>query len=397
MKKRLLFLCALIALLCAFCFSAGAIKEDRPYKENKWIKIIDHVVYEYRNSPNQRPKKHYAVIDYFDTDEAANDPKIAKTVKIVDKIGKFPVTEIDVSVFDEWMDATGDWVDGTADGGCASPYTKRIVLPDSVTRLNTYAFAGFGFSSFTLPERFTVIPESTFEGCRYLRKIEIQGQLTEIRAGAFKDCVHLKAFTFPSSLKRIGGGAFRNTGLHKVSLSNKTLCDSFAFADCGSLTKVSFRTDAAQGGLAVSEGQFMGCSFLQTVVFPKNVGGIYLCDEAFRDCLNLKTVKNVSELKRIGFCAFERCWSLRMFTVPAGIEYVHPFAFLSCPALTTLYLNSENPDLLRDCQKITAETSFGEGNFIDYLRNDCMIYVQNEDMLRMVQEEALHSKAEIAA
>jgi hypothetical protein len=39
---------------------------------------------------------------------------------------------------------------------------------------------------------------------------------------------------------------------------------------------------------------------------------------------------------------------------------------------------------------------FVDGNFIDFLRNDCMIYVRNADMLRMVQEEALHSKAEIA-
>ena len=57
MKKKLLFLFTLAALLGALCFSAGAIKADRPYKESKTVKIIDHVVYEYRNSPNQRPKK----------------------------------------------------------------------------------------------------------------------------------------------------------------------------------------------------------------------------------------------------------------------------------------------------------------------------------------------------
>ena len=76
---------------------------------------------------------------------------------------------------------------------------------------------------------------------------------------------------------------------------------------------------------------------------------------------------------------------------------MHPYAFLSCIRLKTLYLNSANPNLLYDSLlHYQPWELFVDGNFIDFLRNDCMIYVRNADMLRMVQEEALHSKAEIA-
>ena len=397
MKKKLLFLFTLAALLGALCFSAGAIKADRPYKESKTVKIIDHVVYEYRNSPNQRPKKHYAVIDYFDTDEAANDPKIAKTVKIEDKIGKVPVTEISVNSYDEFMETS-------VDGGCASPYTKRIVLPDSVTRLNSFAFAGFCFSSFTLPERFTVIPTGTFAGCMFLNKLTVSEQLTAIDDMAFKDCIQLRKFNFPDTLKRIGSNAFRNAGLYKVSLPSDTSCGEYAFSHCSDLKKVTFREPEPENEkrlvirrLVISEGQFEGSWPIQTVVFPKTIDQIYILGGAFKDCENLKTIRNISKVKRIGSSAFEHCQALETFTIPKGIECVHPYAFLSCIRLKTLYLNSANPNLLYDSLlHYQPWELFVDGNFIDFLRNDCMIYVHNADMLRMVQEEALHSKAEIA-
>ncbi len=390
MKKKLLFLFTLAALLGALCFSAGAIASKRPYTESKKIKIIDHVVYQYRNIPNQ--PKHYAVIDYFDTDEAANDRKIAKTVKIVEKIGKIPVTEIQVDLPGE-----ADGVNGPKSGGRTSPLTRKLILPQSINNLHTHAFAGFtAVQSITLPDTITEIPEGTFMDCRSLRELNMSDKLTRIGDEAFKGCGCIKNLNLPETLEYIGHFAFQNSLFKKIVLPAATRFGDAVFSQCWALEKVSFRCSEKGRSCTVGEGMFSNCTGLKTVVFSKNLAKIYIDYSAFQNCWNLTTVKNLNKVKVIGNSAFASCNSLTEFTIPAGIEFVHPYAFLGCARIKTVYLNSKNPNLLMDSLAHYSDELFLDSNFIDYLRNDCMIYVKNADMLRMVQEEALHSKAEIA-
>ncbi len=392
MKKKLFFLFALITLLCAFCFSAGAIASKRPYKETKTVKIVDHVVYQLNSAGQNGKERFYAVIDYFDTDEAANDPKIAKTVKIADKIGKYPVRAIRVNLPGE-----ADGENGPSDGGCASPKTRKLVIPQSIEMLNTYAFAGFsGVRSITLPDSVTEIPEGTFMNCRSLQELHMSDKLTRIRDNAFRGCGYIKNLNLPDTLEYIGDFAFSESRFKKITLPAAAQFGDGVFSGSWALEKVSFRCTEKGKGCIVGELMFADCHNLKTVVFSKNLSAVCLDADAFENCWNLSALKNTDKVKIIGNGAFLGCYSLTEFTIPAGIEYVHPYAFLACPRIKTVYLKSENPDLLKDSLAHYNEY-FLDSSFIDFLRNDCMIYVQNEDMLRMVQEEALHSKAEIAA
>ena len=397
MKKKLLFLFTLAALLGALCFGVGAIKADRPYQESKTIKIIDHVVYKYLSHPFHEPEQYYAVIDYFDTDEAANDPKIAKTIKIVDKIGKIPVTDILVSVYSEGA------YDDVDSGHCSSSHTQNIELPQTIKDLHRYAFEGFSsLRSITLPDSIRVLGSGTFENCYQLREINMKNELTEIGHFAFWNCNQLKKFTFGDNLEQIGESAFYGSGLRSISLSASTFLDWDAFSNCENLTKVKFRANSKEQALSLAFGVFYG-SALKTVVFSKNIKDVYIGDSVFGNCRNLQTLKNISNLRMIGERAFENCTALRSFTIPKKIQYIHPYAFLSCVNLKTMYLNSKNPNLLSDSlafynqKKSEIDYDYLDCNFIDFLRNDCMIYVKNADMLRMVQEDALHSRAQIAA
>ena len=390
MKKKLFFLLTLAALMGALCFSAGAVKAKRPYTGSKTIKIINHVVYQLRNDPNQ--PKHYAVIDYFDTDEAANDAKIAKTVKIVDKIGKIPVTAIQVNLPGE-----ADGVNGPQPGGRASAKTRKLVIPQSITSLATHAFAGFSaVQSITLPDAITEIPMGTFMDCRSLRELHMSDKLTSIGDEAFKGCGSIKNFNLPETLEYIGHNAFQNSQFKKITLPAAARFGDAVFSQCWRLEKVSFRCSEKGKTCIVGEYMFSDCHDLRTVVFSKNLEKILIDYAAFQNCWNLSQVKNLDNVKIIGNSAFASCGSLTEFTIPAGIEYVHPYAFLGCPRIKTVYLNSENPNLLKDSLEHYHEL-FLDSNFIDFLRNDCVIYVKNEAMLRMVQEDALHLKAEIAA
>ena len=213
MKRKLLFILTCAALLCALCFGVGAIKADRPYKESKTIKIIDHVVYQYRSHSFHEPEQYYAVIDYFDTDEAANDPKIAKTIKIVDKIGKIPVTDILVSVYSERA------YDDVDSGHCSSSHTQNIELPKTIKNLHDYAFEGFtSLRSITLPEGVRVLGSGTFENCYQLREVHMESEPTMIGHMAFQHCKQLKSFTFGDNLEQIGESAFYGSGLYHAAV-----------------------------------------------------------------------------------------------------------------------------------------------------------------------------------
>ena len=173
------------------------------------------------------------------------------------------------------------------------------------------------------------------------------------------------------------------------------------FSNCYDLNKVTFRGDAATKELWVSGGMFAESMNLKTVVFPQGLERLVFCTSAFGECGSLQTLKNYSALKRLDYKALGDCEFLEKLTIPAGIEYVHPLALLGCARLKTVHLNSKNTNLLKDSLTFynqgLLEIGYLDCNFIDFLRNDCMIYVKNADMLRMVQEDALHSRAQIAA
>ena len=273
----------------------------------------------------------------------------------------------------------------------------------TIKDLHCYAFEGFSsLRSITLPDSIHVLGSGTFENCYQLREINMKSELTEIGHFAFWNCNQLKKFTFGDHLERIGEFAFYRSGLRSISLSASTFVDWNAFSNCENLTRVKFRaTGKKEQTLSLDFGVFNG-SALKTVVFSKNIKDVYIGSGVFGNCRNLQTLKNISNLRMIGERAFENCTALNSFTIPKKIQFIHPYAFLSCVNLKTMYLNSKNPNLLSDSltfynqKKSEIDYDYLDCNFIDFLRNDCMIYVRNADMLRMVQEEALHSKAEIA-
>ena len=117
----------------------------------------------------------------------------------------------------------------------------------------------------------------------------------------------------------------------------------------------------------VLRGAFLFCENLKTVVFPKGLERLVFCMNAFNQCASLQTLNNYKQLdyKALGDCGF-----LKSFTIPAGNESVHPLAFLGCARLKTLYLNSENTNLLKDSAAFynqgKLEIDYLDCNFIDF-------------------------------
>lgn len=90
---------------------------------------------------------------------------------------------------------------------------KRVVIPDSVTKIEDRAFEDCGkLESVKLPSGLTRIPDGTFSNCN-LKDIEIPESVTEIGSMAFYGNPLTGDFTLPEGVTEIGGDAFAYTGL----------------------------------------------------------------------------------------------------------------------------------------------------------------------------------------
>ncbi len=384
MKKRMTFCCLLAALLAFCCVFASAASTK------KTTKVVDHVVYRYYEKYGKTPA-YYAVTDFFDTAAAAKENK-KKIIRIRESIGGVPVTMIETGTYN----VDSDEIRSTHR---TSNNVREIVLPDSITYISPSAFSDFGrLKVVRFPDSITAIPDFAFRNCTSLKKVEVK-TLKRIGHQAFENCRLMYTFQFPDTLESIGERAFANTGLRKVSLPCKPYSGWGTFENCNYLTKVTFRDSIKQGAkaetLVLSSGMFQGCDYLKAVVFPKNTSGIWIENVAFESCDNLSTIKNVTKILSIDSGAFGYCWGLEKFVIPAGIQYVHPYAFLGSVKLKTVYLNSTDPTLLQRSLEKFKYFALQDGNFIDFLRNDCMIYVKTPKMKQMVQNEGLHSKVAV--
>ena len=67
----------------------------------------------------------------------------------------------------------------------------ELVIPDGVTDIGDYAFAGSGITSVTIPDSVTNIGNSAFSWCRNLTSVTIPDSLTNIENSAFEFCNNL--------------------------------------------------------------------------------------------------------------------------------------------------------------------------------------------------------------
>lgn len=88
---------------------------------------------------------------------------------------------------------------------------ENIVISDSVTSINNFAFLGCSnLKSITIPNSVTSIGSGAFAYCSSLTSISIPDSVTSIGGGAFRECFSLTNITIPNSITSIGNKTFYN-------------------------------------------------------------------------------------------------------------------------------------------------------------------------------------------
>ena len=88
---------------------------------------------------------------------------------------------------------------------------KSVVLPDSVTTIESYAFNACTLEKITLSKNLTSIGTYSFSACPNLKHVEIPNGFTTIPSYAFKNCGALESVVIPASVTSIKVSSFEGT------------------------------------------------------------------------------------------------------------------------------------------------------------------------------------------
>ena len=222
---------------------------------------------------------------------------------------------------------------------------KELVLPESVegvplTRIGT-AFGRTNLTGGTPNE---------------LQSIVIPDGVTEIGANAFFNRSALISVRFPEKLESIGDSAFAYTGISEAVLPEAAKrIGTYAFSDCGSLTRVvlpqqtehigkgAFAMDpalteivlpAGNESYTIYDGALYSKDYKRLLAFPGGRTGSYtvhpdteeIAPDSF-SCTNLTEVILPEGLRSIGNYAFFAAACLHMPHLPESLERVGKYAF----------------------------------------------------------------------
>lgn len=160
----------------------------------------------------------------------------------------------------------------------------------------------------------TEIGNLTFTFCDNLSEITIPETVTYIGESAFSFCSNLTSITIPDSVTSIGEDAFSYSGMNSITIPE-------------SITNIAAST-------------FANCKNLTSVTLPDSITSIGL--GAFSGCDKLKEIKLPSSLTTVGDGAFELCLGLEKIDIPKNVSNIGEDAFLICENLTAITVDENN-------------------------------------------------------
>ena len=184
-----------------------------------------------------------------------------------------------------------------------------ILLPDSVTKINTRSFEGWNGKEIIFNNGLQEIGYYAFSNCKNLTSLDIPDSVTIIESGAFKGCSELETIDISKNINQI---------------------NSFTFTDCIELKNIIIPT----GISAIESFAFDNCSKLENVYFPNSVNSIN--SYAFSDCKSLKTIQMPINLSNIEFGTFYNCSNLTRIVIPKNVTDISSSAFTNCNKLTSI-------------------------------------------------------------
>jgi predicted small secreted protein len=231
-------------------------------------------------------------------------------------------------IFTSW-EALVAWLTAQPGNTKNNPYSAKVnvsSIPDKIgavlNNANKYVNLDLSGSTITSIPGFAFYDTDTERGCARLTSITIPNSVTRIEPFAFQYC-GLTSVTIPNSVTSIGGYAFSYcTSLASVIIGNGVSSIGwYAFAGCTNLASVTIPNSV----ISIGDYAFAECSGLASVTIPNSV--ISIGDYAFYSCTSLTGVTIPNSVTSIGGYAFAECSSLASVTIPNSVTSIGDYAF----------------------------------------------------------------------
>ena len=118
------------------------------------------------------------------------------------------------------------------------------------------------------------------------------------------------SYKIPEGIVEIPEGAFANSRLSRITVpASVTKIASEAFANCTSLSSITFQTAAGEKALVISPRAFLNCTSLEKITLPKRLSSVSLTKYSVTD--SVVTLDNASN-------SFLGCSSLQSINIASG-------------------------------------------------------------------------------
>ncbi len=241
----------------------------------------------------------------------------------------------------------------TSIGDKAFDYCCRltgVLIPDSVTYIGSFAFAGCDFTYVDIPNSVTYIGDGAFRECA-LTSVNIPNSVTHIGVGAFRECslTSVNVDSNNTAYKSIDEVLYTKDGKTLVLYPSSKTATSFSIPNSVTRIESSAFLYSNLTSVIIPDGvthigkcAFEFCYNLTSIVIPDSV--TYIGDEAFAWC-DLTSVDFPDSVTYIGYFAFGSCDNLTNVIIPYSVTHIGSSAFLYCYKLTVINCEaSSKPD-----------------------------------------------------
>ncbi len=200
---------------------------------------------------------------------------------------------------------------------------ENLVLPNSVTQMKPYAFAGAKqLKQITLSDSLKRIEHDTFNNCVQLEQVKFGSKLELIGEEAFVNC-KLTNLVIPSTVKTVEYGAFKNTKCQKVTIQEGVrIIDYWIFAQCGELKSISIPSTVT----TFQTNALSKCPKLTTITVAAKNGKYAVSD----NCLTSKDGKTLLVVPGSKTGTFE---------IPEAVTTIDQEAFTGCTKISAFATN----------------------------------------------------------
>lgn len=146
---------------------------------------------------------------------------------------------------------------------------KSVSLQNHATKICDYFMDGSDIGILTVPDTVEEIGDHAFEGCNYLKTVNLPQSLKKIGGYAFYCCSELEYINYiPSSLSEIEIYAFAGTALRRVCIPGSVAVIGVgAFSSCKRLNELEIE----EGVKSIAPHAFSYCDNLESVTLPRSL------------------------------------------------------------------------------------------------------------------------------